>query len=411
MTPLQVSVDRLGRWVAELGAVGEQPGGGLVRPQYSPAWLQARDLLAGWMAEVGLQVRVDAVGNLFGRLVGTDDSRTLLTGSHLDTVRLGGKYDGALGIVTGLAALAALREQAGTPARSVELVALCEEESSRFHANYFGTRSILDLVDPAELDALRDEQGVTLAEAMREVGLDPARHREAVRHDVDAFLELHIEQGPNLEERGLDVAVVTSITALSWLTVTVTGRVDHAGTTPMDVRHDALQAAARMVLDVAAVARERGRPAVATTGVVEVHPGGANIVPGEVVFTVDVRHPDAAELDRMVDEVRGACTRLAGELGLQVDVTVDKREDASPCDPGLQQLLVEAAEACGASWCRLPSGAGHDAQTFARRLPAAMLFVPSTGGRSHSAAEHTSDEAAAVGARVLATALHRLAYA
>lgn len=409
--PVMIDAATMGRYVTELGSRGEQPGGGLLRPQYSEAWVQARDLLADWMRDAGLEVRHDSVGNLFGRLVGRDDRRTILTGSHIDTVRLGGKYDGALGVLTGLAALAALRAQAGTPARSLEVVALCEEEGSRFHANYFGSRAILGLLGGTDFNGLRDEEGVTLAQAMREVGLDPARYRESVRHDIDAFLELHIEQGPVLYEAGTDIGVVTGITALCWQTVTVTGRADHAGTTPMDARRDALQGAARMALEIAAVAQRRGRPAVATIGMWQVRPGGANIVPQQVTFSVDMRHPDDAELAAMVTELRARCDEVAQAEGLGLDIEMIKREAPAPTDPRLQQVLAEAAETCEASWRHMPSGAGHDSQLFARHLRSAMLFVPSVDGRSHSAAEHTPDEACALGARVLATALHRLAYA
>lgn len=408
--PMSIDAASMGRYVTELGRCGEQPGGGLIRPQYSEAWVQARDLLADWIRDAGLEVRYDSVGNLFGRLVGDDDRRTILTGSHIDTVHLGGKYDGALGVLTGLAALAALHTHAGKPARSVEVVALCEEEGSRFHANYFGSRAILGLADGTEFDGLRDEAGVTLSQAMREVGLDPARYRESVRGDIDAFLELHIEQGPVLYEEGTDIGVVTGITALCWQTVTVTGRADHAGTTPMDARRDALQGAARMALEIAAVARRRGRPAVATIGKWEVRPGGANIVPQQVTFSVDMRHPDDAELAAMITELRARCSQVARTEELGLDIDMIKREAPAPTDPRLQQVLADAAETCGASWRRMPSSAGHDSQLFAHHLPTAMLFVPSVNGRSHSAAEHTPDEACALGAQVLATALHRLAY-
>ena len=400
----------MGRYITELGRCGEQPGGGLIRPQYSEAWVQARDLLADWFHDAGLEVRHDSVGNLFGRLVGYDDRRTILTGSHIDTVHLGGKYDGALGVLAGLAALAALHAHAGKPARSLEVVALCEEEGSRFHANYFGSRAILGLAAGTELDDLHDQAGITLAQAMRKVGLDPARFRESVRGDIDAFLELHIEQGPVLYEAGVDIGVVTGITALCWHTVTVTGRADHAGTTPMDARRDALQGAALMALEIASVARRRGRPAVATIGKWEVRPGGANIVPQQVTFSVDMRHPDDAELAAMITEFRARCDQLARAEDLGLDVDMIKLEATAPTDPRLQQVLADAAETSGASWRRMPSGAGHDSQLFAQHLPTAMLFVPSVNGRSHSAAEHTPDEACALGAQVLAAALHRLAY-
>ncbi len=405
-----IDVAAVGAAVAELGAIGEQPGGGLIRPQYSAAWAAACDHVADRMRAAGLAVRRDSVGNVFGRLAGVADDRTILTGSHLDTVRLGGKYDGALGVITSLAAVGALRAQLGTPARSIEVVALCEEEGSRFHANYFGSRAILGLIGDGEVDELRDEDGTTLADAMRSVGLDPARTADSARDDIDTFLELHIEQGPNLVEQGLDIGVVTAITALSWFTVTVTGRADHAGTTPMDVRRDAMQGAARMVSAIADVAARRGRPAVATMGVWDVQPGGANIVPEQVTFSLDMRHADAAVLTAMIDEVRGVCRAVADDLGLQVQLESVKREAPAPTDTGLQARIISAAERCGASWRYLPSGAGHDTQPFASRVPSAMVFVPSVGGRSHSAAESTPDAACALGAQVLAETLRALSY-
>src|SRR3981081_4027733 len=192
--PFRVEPQEMQRLVETLGAIGEQPGGGIIRHVYDPAWVAARQQLAEWMRDAGLTVSEDAVGNLFGRIDG-DRPRTVLTGSHIDTVRLGGRYDGALGVLSALAALGALKNGAGVPKKSLEMVALCEEEDSRFHANFWGTRGILGLIEPAELDSLRDEHGVSIGEAMRTVGLPPERFQEAVRDDLEAFVELHIEQG------------------------------------------------------------------------------------------------------------------------------------------------------------------------------------------------------------------------
>jgi allantoate deiminase len=185
---IHVEPTTMERYVESLGAFGQQMEGGIVRPVYGPAWVQARQQLAAWMREAGLEVYEDAVGNLFGRLRGADEARTILTGSHIDTVKLGGKFDGALGVLAALAALRALREQVGMPRRSLEMVALCEEEGSRFHGNFWGTRAMLGLIKPQEFDSLRDDEGTSIAEAMRAVGLSPERYREAVRDDLDAFI-------------------------------------------------------------------------------------------------------------------------------------------------------------------------------------------------------------------------------
>src|SRR5579885_3711557 len=189
---LHIDPSLLSHYIETLGAIGQQSEGGIIRPVYGQAWREARGQLAAWMNEAGLAVREDAVGNLFGRLQGRDDTRTILTGSHIDTVRLGGKYDGALGVLAGLVAVRALREQAGRPERSLEKVALCEEEGSRFQAHYWGSRGMWGLIRPQELETLRDDDGITIAQAMQAAGFAPERYREAIRNDLAAFLELHI---------------------------------------------------------------------------------------------------------------------------------------------------------------------------------------------------------------------------
>jgi allantoate deiminase len=395
--------------VETLGAVGEQPGGGIIRHVYDAAWIAARRQLAEWMRDAGLAVREDAVGNLFGRLEG-DASRTILAGSHVDTVRLGGRYDGALGVVSALAAVRLLEDRLGKPKRSLEMVALCEEEDSRFHCNFWGTRGILGLIEASEIESLRDEGGISIGQAMADVGLAPERFREAIRHDLDAFVELHIEQGRILFDEGLPLGVVDTITGLYRFRVTVEGRTDHAGTTPMDVRHDALQAAAHMAREMTRRVEQAGRPAVITNGWWDVQPGAWNIVPGLVHFSVDLRHPDEATKQRLAAEVRALGEAIASERGVSVAYEVVGDVQPRDMDPNVKAELKAAADACGVRWKPMISGAGHDSQVMARGVPTAMLFVPSVEGRSHSAAEYTSPEDAARGATVLAAALQRLAY-
>ncbi len=404
---IHVDEQLLGAYVTELGAIGETPDG-MYRFVYDDAWQRARDTLLRWIDEVGLEGRVDAVGNVFGRLPGSGDG-VVLTGSHVDTVPSGGKYDGALGVVGGLAALAVLRAH-GTPTRTLEVVALCEEESSRFAANFLGTRAMLGLVAADEPDRLRDRDGTTLAEAMRRAGLDPAAVATAERHDLRAFLELHIEQGRVLADEGVDVGLVEVIPGIAWETITVRGRQDHAGATPMDLRADALQAAAQMAREITLAVEREGRPAVATTGRWTVEPGQPSVVPGLARFSLDLRHPDLAVRDRLLDQVHRTCADVARRHGVEVDVVRDKDEEPATMDSGLLEVCRDAAERCGASWRRMPSGAGHDSQLMASRVPTAMVFVPSVDGRSHTPAEYTSPADCARGASVLATALHRLAW-
>ena len=382
----------------------------MIRPMYSPTWREAQDLVASFMWEAGLQVREDAVGNVLGTAAGTDRGDIVVTGSHVDTVTYGGAFDGALGVLSAIAAVEAVLRVAGPPRRTVEVVSLCEEEGSRFHANYFGTRAMLGLLEPGEADRLIDADGTTLADAARSVGLEPRRFGEAVRDDLGCFLELHIEQGRTLADGGVDVGVVDVITGVSWLEVDVAGRADHAGTTAMTDRLDAFQGAARMAIEVEAVAVQQGPPAVATVGLVRVQPGGANIVPARAQFTVDVRHPDPATLERLVAEIRQRCEAIAGERGLTARVEVVKHTPPHELDATLAGVIREAAAACGASWHDMPSGAGHDSQTMATRIPTAMLFVPSIDGRSHSPAEYSTPPACALGASVLATTLRAVAW-
>jgi allantoate deiminase len=398
------------RLVETLGQHGEQPGGGIIRHVYSPAWKQAQDQLASWFAEAGLQVRQDAVGNLFGRLEG-ESARTVLTGSHFDTVLLGGRYDGALGVLSAFAAVRALSNEHGRPKKSLEVVALCEEEDSRFHANFWGTRGMLGLIKATELDELLDQDGVSIARAMREVGLAPEQYHEAVRTDLDAFIELHIEQGRTLYDEQVPLGVVEAITGLYRYLTTVEGRTDHAGTTPMDLRRDAVQAAAEMALAGTRLVEADGRPAVVTNGRWDIQPGAWNIVPGRASFSVDLRHPDEATKQRLARELQAASDRIAESRGVTVQYELAGDILPMPMNPEIQATLAAAASDHGLAYRRMVSGAGHDSQVMATRVPTGMLFVPSVEGRSHSAAEYTTPEAAATGVEVLAAALHRLAYA
>jgi allantoate deiminase len=290
------------------------------------------------------------------------------------------------------------------------VVALCEEEDSRFHCNFWGTRGILGLIQASELESLRDEHGSSIGQAMTEVGLQPERFREAIRDDLDAFVELHIEQGRILFDEGLPLGVVDTITGLYRFRVTVEGRTDHAGTTPMDLRRDALQAAAQLAREMTGIVEQAGRPAVITNGWWDVQPGAWNIVPGLVHFSVDLRHPDEASKQRLAAEVRARGEAIARERGVSVAYEVVGDVLPKEMHPDIKAELRAAADACGVRWRPMVSGAGHDSQVMATGVPTGMLFVPSVEGRSHSSAEYTSPEDAARGATVLVAALQRLAY-
>ena len=385
----------------ELYKIGTEPGGGVYRPLYGSAWAEAGDCVERWMKKAGLEARRDAVGNLWGRVDGTKKGKVIVTGSHIDTVRHGGRLDGALGIVAGLTAVEALLKEKGKPRRTLEVVAICEEEGSRFATNFWGSRAIVGAIDSPD---------AAMAEAMRERGLDPATVASAARDDIDTFVELHIEQGAVLETANVPLAVVSAIVGTAHLELAVTGRPDHAGTTPMDMRRDALAGAAAMVQAVESIARSLGKPAVATVGKIRAEPDQINVVPGRVVFTVDLRHSDPGARRALEERTRSLCRTIAAERGLELEVRVLHERPPVPMHAEVRAVLTRAAQECGVQATELVSGAGHDAQILAARCKVGMLFVPSVGGRSHCPEEHTDPGHLELGVRVLVRALELLAY-
>ena len=412
MTAELVEIDerRLLRHLDELSQRGALPGGGLYRALYTPAWVAATELVSGWLKEAGLLVRRDAVGNVWGRVEGARGGRSIATGSHIDTVRSGGPLDGALGVVAGAEAVASLVARYGRPLRILECVAICEEEGSRFNTNFWGARAIADRIEPGEAERVRDGDGVVLAEAMRSLGLDPARIPQAVRRDIDTFVELHIEQGPILEDAGERLGVVHTIAGTAHLEVTVRGEADHAGAAAMERRHDALLGASAMTLQVADAAREMGPPAVATVGTISVEPAQVNVVPGLARFTVDARHSDEAQRRRLVAEIDKRCKVVGRERELGVEVRTLRDRPPVTLNERVSDVLRRAARVAGVEPREMTSGAGHDSQILAAAANVGMLFVPSIGGRSHRPDEATAAEDVVLGTRVLATALHELAY-
>ena len=392
---------RLEQRLDELYAIGAQPEGGAYRGLYDDAWAKAVDLVERWFADAGLKTRRDAVGNLWGSIDGTIKGKSVVTGSHIDTVRRGGRLDGALGIVAGLTAVESLLADTGQPKRTLEVVAICEEEGSRFSTNFWGSRAIV-----GELERVPDD----IAAAMRVRGLDPARVSSAARDDIDTFVELHIEQGAVLESSGAPLAVVSAIVGTAHLEIVVTGRADHAGTTPMTLRHDALAAAAAMIQAIESITRSLGPPAVATVGRIRVEPDQMNVVPSRCVFTVDLRHSDLGARRALEARVRSLCATVASERSLGIDIRVLQEKQPVAMHPDIRAVLARAARESGVQATELVSGAGHDAQILAARCKVGMLFVPSIGGRSHCPEESTKPEYLELGTRVLQKALQIIAY-
>ncbi len=386
---------------AVLAAFSEEPGR-LTRRYGSSALLAAREQVAGWMEEAGLAVRRDAAGNLFGRREGAAaGAPTLLLGSHLDSVRDAGNYDGPLGVLTALACAEALARRAEPLPFAIEVVAFADEEGLRFHTMYLGSSAVAGSFDAAWLD-WTDDDGVTLATAMREMEGDPA-DIDSARWTGGALLgwaEVHIEQGPVLEGLDLPVGVVTGIVAQSKISLHITGEAGHAGTLPMGRRHDAFCAAAEVALVCEAIARTTDG-LVATIGQVAVLPGAGNVVPGLVQLSLDVRHPDNEMLAEGCRAMQERAEAIAAERGVALRWETLHDHPAMPSDAGLTGALERAVMAAGLPVHRLPSGAGHDAAALAAIAPTAMLFVRCAGGISHNPAESVAVADVAVAVDVL----------
>ena len=399
------------RCVFTLAEFGASDGTGVRRPVYAPEWVTAQETVARWCIEAGMAVRWDAVGSVWGRVEGTAGGTAIVSGSHIDTQLPGGRYDGALGVIAGYVAIRALVEQFGPPQRPLEVVSFCQEESSRFpRANFWASRAVIGAIAPDETETQRSYDGEIMADVMRGVGLNPARVSEAARDDIDTFIELHIEQGPLLEEAGLPVAVVNAITGLRGYTVEVHGRADHAGAFPMDLRRDPMAAAAEIILGVRENALAMGRPAVTTVGRIAAEPNYPPIVPERVTFSVDARHPDPEARAALYARHEALFRDVAARRNVEITWTV--RSDTPPviCDADMVRLLERSAREQGIPTLTMHSGAGHDSQIMAARAKVAMVFVQSKGGRSHTPAEFTSIPHAVAGIQVLAGALHALAY-
>jgi allantoate deiminase len=382
----------------EAARIGAGADGGISRFAWTPELARANEWFVRRIEELGLAAEVDAAGNVIGRW-DAGEGPAVLAGSHLDTVPQGGRFDGALGVLAALEAVRVLKREGLEPRRPLWLVSFNDEEGARFRTGMLGSRAFVGEVDT------EDWRRRGVADAMAEAGFDFDRLGEARAVDrVGAYLELHIEQGPVLEHAGVDVGIVTGIVGLLGFRARFLGEANHAGTTPMGLRRDALAGAARAVLALRDEARERG-DMTANVGMCTVSPGGFNVIPDVADFSVDVRSPTPDGFARVDRFVRDTLARIAEEEGLKLELEETHRLDPVPLDPALQDVLERAAAEEGASHMRMPSGAGHDAMVLGRHVPAAMLFVPSRGGVSHNPDEYTAPEQCELGARVLARAL------
>jgi allantoate deiminase len=397
------AIDEAVRAAAQFGAT---PEAGVTRFAWSPplfdvyAWLRERATEAGFASEV------DAAGNL--RVVWeAGDGPAVAVGSHLDTVPSGGRLDGALGVLSGFEAMQLLRKRGFRPSRPIWLLAFMDEEGARFGTSLFGSRAFAG-EDVRALGERIDADGTTLRDAMAQAGYDLDRTHEAAGIGrVGRYLELHIEQGPVLERTGDEIGVVSAICGIVGLHVRLIGEANHAGTTPMEMRRDALVGAARCVVALHDEMLRRDG-AVGTVGTVEALPGGSNVVPGTAAFTIDIRAERPAELEALEAWVRETVATIASAAALEAEIEARYRLAPAPMADGLVALLGRAAVAEGARMRVMPSGAGHDAMAIAPHVPSGMLFVPSRGGISHNP-EWTDPQHCDLGVRVLARAIGELA--
>lgn len=405
---MRIDRDRLLGDIESLGRLGVSPGGGVSRTSFSEADRAARRWLARRCGEAGLKLWTDGAGNMRARLEGPPGP-ALWTGSHLDSVPDGGRYDGALGVLCSLECLRRLREERADLARSVELVVFADEEGG-YHQLY-GSRAIVQGFDVATLQRAVGRDGDRLGDALGAVGTHVSAAADAAidSGEVHAFVELHIEQGAVLESHGVDIGAVTAIVGIGSADLVFRGRADHAGTTPMDARHDALRGAAAFLAGLPDLAASVSEHAVVTCGRIFVEPGADNVVPAAAHLRVDFRDPDAARLARLETLLADRAQACAEQHGLEATFARDEVTAPALLSEQVIAVIEQAARACGHLSMRMPSGAAHDSQLMAQITATGMVFVPSVDGRSHCPAEHTKPEHIEAGANVLLDALQRLA--
>ncbi len=405
---MRVNLARLKQDLEELGSIGRTPEGGISRPSWSDADMEARRWLDARINAAGMQPRVDAAGNIFGRW--QSGSPVVLVGSHIDSVPNGGMLDGALGVLTALECLRRIKEEGVRLRYPLELVAFTDEEGA--FGGFFGSFAFTGVLKAQEIPDIRDSQGLRITDAMARHGMDAVQAPTAFRdpREIRAYVELHIEQGPVLEARGIPIGVVEAIVGIRRYGITFRGRADHAGTTPMEDRRNALLGAADLVLKGHGMVRAEGTPASrVTVGILQVKPAVANIVPAEATLTYELREQSAEKLRALAERSRALAEAVASAWGLEVTLeTILEIEPVLLADE-VQAAIAAAAGELGYRSLRMPAMAGHDAQVVGRMAKAGMIFVPSRDGRSHSPLEFTADEDVERGANVLLLTLLRLA--
>ena len=399
MTFLQINGARLLNSLHALGQIGALPGGGVNRLALTDADREGRDWTVSRMRELGMRVAVDAIGNIVGTYPGTDDLPPVMVGSHIDTVRTGGLYDGNYGVLAGLEVITTLREAGIQTRRPLAVAVFTNEEGARFQPDMMGSLVYVGGLPLQDALATADADGTTVQAELQRIGYQGTAAVGAPV--VDSYVELHIEQGPVLEQMGLQIGVVEGVQGISWTEFTVEGQSNHAGTTPMALRHDAAFVAAQVTVFVRELSVRMGGRQLSTVGAVRLSPNLVNVIANKAVFTVDLRNTDGAALAQAERELHAYTQQAAQAEGARITYRTLARFDPVDFDPAVVDLVEQQTQALGASHQRMPSGAGHDAQMLARVCPSAMIFVPSAGGLSHNVREHTEPADLQLGAQVL----------
>jgi allantoate deiminase len=407
-TNLDLVQARIESHIDTLSTFTATPGKGTTRLTYSREDLQARQYIKEKMKEYGLIVCEDGFGNIFGKLEGTlKDAPSVLIGSHFDSVPNGGSYDGPAGVVAGLEVAALFAENKLTPKYPLEVIALIEEEGSRFGGGLMGSRGIVGLLDEEGFNRLKDKDGIYAVDAMKEIGLDPSLPKKRDPKTMKAYLELHIEQGPILEEKAIPIGVVEAIVGLTQLEVTVKGQAGHAGTTPMDRRADALVTAAKMIAEFPDLAESEGEGTVVTTGRLNVFPNGANVIPDRTVFTVDIRSGKEGNVLNVIEKVKDLAV-FYSKQGIEVSVEQLLYIQPKEMNKDIVSLLKRKSGELDIPKCSINSGAGHDAMVFSDFTNVGMLFIPSKDGLSHCPEEWSDSRHIANAVQILYEAAKKL---
>jgi allantoate deiminase len=375
--------ERIEKQINDLSEYTSTPGKGMTRLTYSNEDLLTRNYIKEKMKEYGLTVKEDGLGNIFGKLEGTlKDAPSVLIGSHFDSVPNGGSFDGPAGVIVALEVAALFAENQLTPKYPLEIVALIEEEGARFGGGLMGSRGMVGSLSEEGFKRLKDKDGVTTVEAMGKIGLDSSLPKRRDPNTIKSFLELHIEQGPILEEKNIPIGVVEAIVGLTQLEVTIEGKAGHAGTTPMDRRTDALIAAANIISQFPGLAIEEGNGTVITTGRLHVLPNGANVIPNKVEFSVDIRSSQEEPISNVIAKIKSLIHSYR-EQGYSISVEQPLYMKPKNMNNQIVALLKEKSTELGIPYCSINSGAGHDAMVLSDVTDVGMIFVPSKDGLSH----------------------------